>query len=153
MKYIILVLLISNATMANNSFLTKTEIKKIETYLDDVCPDTYCGGDLNYSPSNLECDSDSCSLDFTAQGYQASYEVSALGILGREFRSEENEDVFINYVTHKKVESNQMQMTFSCRFNNLSENADIYSDKAEMFYVMTIDCISEFESTLFDYRN
>jgi len=49
--------------------LTLKETKKIEDYLNDICGDTFCGGDIDYNISNFVCTSDSCTLDVYGSYY------------------------------------------------------------------------------------
>jgi len=117
-----------------NTFAQNPQEKLEETtlqYIDDICGDSWCEGDFDYSFSNLKCNfkKKTCELDFT----------------------------FI--YADENIDSDKAQYQFKAEFNrnctlkNISKYKMIskkYQDLNQEFYEKVNDCISEKESDVQD---
>ena len=59
----------ANQDLVKKDPLTKVEAQKIEDYLNDICGDTFCGGDVDYNISNFVCTKEACTLDVHGSYY------------------------------------------------------------------------------------
>ena len=111
-----------NAPVSENTvpqFISESEEKQVLNALNQICGDTWCGGDLNFSLNNLSCDNQNgCELELNAQGYTYN---------GIEFPKE----------------------TFRCQLTGLTERRDVLRFRSngltytETLYDAVTDCIRE----------
>lgn len=90
MKYIILItLLLSNVAMASE--LTSNQQQNILTVTDNICGDSWCEGDFDFSFNEVACDFEMgiCSMDITlfSESYEQTYKSLAYNPQVSEFNA------------------------------------------------------------------
>lgn len=156
MKILISLLLISSQLLAAKLFIPNDRAREITKQINNICADTFCGGDLQFYASSMVCKNNECKMEFSAKGVSLFHDPKDIGIFYRTRQSFENEDVFVTYRNyslrdHADFRYNELKINFTCEFTNLKENRKSFYNNYEMIYSMTLDCIAEFENTIYDY--
>jgi hypothetical protein len=96
------------APEVSTNVLTIDEARKVEDYLNDICGDTYCGGDNDYVVSGLVCDTEKCSIKVAVASYYGDFEPYSYTCEMTEIKAElkkanartydDKEDVFYDYL-------------------------------------------------------
>jgi hypothetical protein len=155
MKFVILVTTLMNLAFAQTDFFTKNEAAKTLDYLDMICADTYCGGDINFHPHKLTCKADTCLVEFSAAGYSLFNTERSAAAVGATKVSRDMSDVFItfNEIEIGSIDEDGFQaagFSFTCTLTNLWANMATYDSKKELIYEMVVfGCVRELEGTVF----
>lgn len=154
MKPLLFSLLIMSGAFAQSSYMNPDEARYVNDYLDMICMDTYCGGDLNYYPQGIKCDEDSCVVGYVAYEWYANtinpYSYKAL--IGTT-DEDTQQNVEISYTgLHSKTgddDDTLYGMEFSCKLGDLPKGLDL-KQKQDLFYdKIVFSCIDLLESASF----
>lgn len=153
----LLLISLSSAVSAQSDFLSKSEANKINEYMDDICMDTYCGGDINWYAQGMNCSGDQCTISFKAYTWKNSADSFDADLLKslegktKQFRYLSSAIKFENY----QLESEQRaSVNLSCTLYGLNneELAEYDNDKQEYLYMTILEsCIDPIESLILDY--
>lgn len=160
MKMLLMLLIFSSSAFAQTSFLSKKEANEINDYLDDICADTYCGGDLNFKPYAIHCRKNSCLVEFGASGagnglFNATRANESLGTM---MTAQDDNDVKVvmNDVLFETIDDADLGIAlygafnFSCKLSNLSNRLKEAASKRDLFYDMVVfGCIRQVERTVY----
>jgi hypothetical protein len=157
MKSIFFTILFTSFLFAANPYLTPQEAKAIASHIDDMCPDTYCGGDMQFFIENMTCTENECVMQFNANGVSTFNDPKEMGLFNNSIRANTNEDISIFFGqyalrAHEDNRYQEMKISFQCIFKNLPSNRSLFSDNYDMFWSMTLDCIQEFEERIYDWN-
>lgn len=157
-KLIILLALTSTTAFAQTNFLTESEAVKINDYLDDICPDTYCGGDIVFYTHGITCKGNSCTIEMSGQGYSEFDKAATSAAVGTSVVTSEYKDVVVNFEEleigrDEEDEYDTLQASFSCTLKNLPMEMTDYDQKEEMFYDKLVwGCVRELEATVYSWQ-
>lgn len=156
MKLAFLLLTFSLSSFANTNFLTLDQADKVNSYLDRICPDTYCGGDINFFPQGINCEGDSCTVKFLGYGSSFFNEQYIQKVIGKKIVSSEypNANIIIHSANVVMAQDNfeKMKITFNCQIGKLPMGQLSYSQKEDIVYDMVVfGCIDQLEKTVYDY--
>ena len=160
MKALTLFFILSSSVYAQGSFLSKKEAAEINDYLDSICPDTYCGGDLNFRPFGINCKANSCTVEFGASGagndlFDMDRSNSSLNQM---MISQDDQDVklTINDVLFETIDADDFgiavyaSFNFTCKLTNLANRLEGFESKRDLFYDMVVfGCINQLERTVY----
>ncbi len=144
-----------NFAFAQSDFLSKKEAKQNLDYLDMICADTYCGGDIDFRPQELICKGATCTVEFSAGGYSLFNMERSAAAVGTTKVSRDMKDVLItfNAIEIEPIDEDGFQPAtfgFTCTLTNLWANMAEYSTKRELIYDMVVfGCVRELEGTVF----
>jgi hypothetical protein len=161
MKMFIMLLVFSTSAFAQSSFLSKKETKEINDYLDDICADTYCGGDLNFRPYGITCRKNFCSVEFgaTGAGNGLFNTTRANDSLGSIMTALDDGDVKVtmNDVLFETIDDEDLgialygSFNFTCKLTNLANRLKEAASKRDLFYDMVVfGCIRQVERTVYN---
>ena len=143
MKFLIALLVLSTSAFAQDFAFTQTEQQEILDYLDEVCPDTYCAGDLNYFPQEIMCIKDRCTVSFYATEHgptsQTFFDKLPMGLMRT---SIENKDVSIKYYSVNK-ETRTPQLNFSCSVFNIPSTLNSAEARTDYMYYSILSCVDQ----------
>jgi hypothetical protein len=148
-------LLVAFSSSAADPVLSKSESTQIVSYLSDICPDTYCGGDYNYYPQTIECNESSCTLSMKLIAYYEGDLADAGKGIGQS-SSDANAKVTLIDVGMQEEWSMDSEtvvlmhsVDFTCVINNLSKNNASLDSKIDKFYDYTVgSCVPMMEDLL-----
>lgn len=137
-------------------FLSEMEAQKASDYLDYICMDTYCGGDINWLEPRVSCDDDGCNLDISAMSwYEDELLISPedFSLLPEESKvsdtasllsvSLEQSDMYSGEFFGPKVKAN-------CKLEVENANSALtYREKEKAIYYATLDCVDEIQALIF----
>ena len=92
MKALLVLLVMTTSAFAQTNFLSVHEASRINKYMDEICPDTYCGGDISFYTQGITCNGDRCSIVITGSGKSDFDETSIESALRKK-----REDAFREY--------------------------------------------------------
>ncbi len=158
---LLLVLLFAKMTMAA-PFLSSSEAQEINQYMDDICMDTYCGGDINFYAQGVECSSDSkCSITYLARTWREALDTFDVPLLRalqgktKKFYSLNSRLYFGNYEVISEEGELFAQTTITCSLYNLNAETlmgEYEGDKQEYLYMTILDsCIGPIESLILNF--
>ncbi len=159
MKFLISIITLLSITSASaqTDFLTKSEADKINGYMDDICMDTYCGGDINFYTQGMSCSGDTCTIKYLAKTWSGSSDsfdadlLKALEGKTKKFYSLNSELKFENFGPD---EDDTASVNISCTMKKLNAKdlAEYDNDKQEYMYMTILEsCIDPIESLILDY--
>lgn len=152
-----LTVLFSLNLFAGEPVLTENEEKKVVNYLDYICADTFCGGDINYYPKSLKCDESSCTLKMDAVEYFGNYfDMARINQkIGQQFVIKgyiaKLQSTFMTESWDIDAEEERMlnAASFSCQINGLQKSDQSLDEKIERFYdYVTRVCVPMIEALL-----
>lgn len=154
MKSLIFLLLLSTSAFAQDSFLNSLEAQKINQYMDDICPDTYCGGDILFYTQGLTCNNNSCTLELTGSGYSDFDNTTITSATNTSKVTAEYSNVFINFKSMSIGTSDEdgfegASFTFSCTMNDLPMDLNYRAKKDLVYDLVVWGCIRELETTVY----
>ncbi|EPZ49459.1 hypothetical protein M902_1083 [Bacteriovorax sp. BAL6_X] len=157
LKSFLLFILLSTAVSAQTDFLSKSEAKEINKYMDDICMDTYCGGEINWYTQGMNCSGDKCTISYKAYTWNNaadSFDADLLKALSgkpKQFRSLNSSLKFENYQLESKQRAS---VNITCTLFGLNNEAlaEYDNDKQEYLYTTILEsCIDPVESLILDY--
>ena len=157
MKALLILLAMTTTAFAQTDFLTTSEASRINRYMDDICPDTYCGGDISFYTHGITCNGDSCSIKISGSGYSEFDEAAIEAALGTTKVTAEYSNVTITFDELKAIARDEdgyegLETSFTCTMNKLPMKMTDYDDKEELFYDFIVwGCIRELESTVYNF--
>jgi len=137
--------------------LTKFESKEIVSYLDGICGDTYCGGDINYYPQDIKCDETSCTLTMRAVEYYSNdFDIARLNTEIGNSSNIDNYKVTLegsaqvtSWDLNSEADTKMNAIDFSCKIKGLKRTNQSLSDKIDSFYDHTVcSCVPMMEGLL-----
>ncbi len=137
-------------------FLSPDEATDINDYMDDICMDTYCGGDINFYPQGIECSGNKCTISYLAKSWENesdSFDSETLSVLigkTKKFYSLNSGIYFESY----EIVNGTSELYFSCTMYNLNSNslADYDNSKQEYMYMTILDsCIDPIQAIVGNY--
>jgi hypothetical protein len=149
--------LLSLSLFAGVPVLTDSEGKKIVNYLDEICADTFCGGDINYFPRSFKCDESSCTLKMDAVEYYSNYfDMTKINNQVGQTITDKNyilttQSTFLIESWDIEAEEERMfnAISFSCQINGLQKSNQDWDKKREGFYEYIVSgCVPIIESLL-----
>ncbi len=141
---------------ANAQLISNPEARSIAQYLDNICPDTYCGGDVIYYVSQMECVEDSCLLDLHFESYEDYFSFDQLEKLDNFSNQTKNTTVTVKDITDiystcdsstTKTPCLQITTHFTCQFNKVKRTEDLQ----DYFYTRLLDeCLPSLEDIIYN---
>ncbi|MFK8136811.1 MAG: hypothetical protein AB8E15_00495 [Bdellovibrionales bacterium] len=146
----------------NAEILTRAEQKASAEYLNDICGDTFCGGDIDWTSPKVTCSKKYCSLIITANSYEADTPFFSLVdfeaadpklkqgqgfklLYANQFSDELYDDYGKTLGSVKNVE-----VVSWCRLELKASVKELNSyDKIEAVYDATLDCVDKIESAIY----
>lgn len=160
-KLILLTILIAAAVtqsaLAQTNFLTELEAVRADSYMDNICPDTYCGGDIAFYTQGLTCSGNSCTLELTGGGYSEFDNQAVAAAVNTSKVTKEYKNVVINFgaMSVTGIDEDGFEganFAFSCTMNDLPMNMNNYREKQDLIYDLVVwGCIRELETTVYNY--
>jgi hypothetical protein len=156
MKALLTIILLATSITANAEFLNKAEREQISDYLDNICPDTYCGGDINWTSPKVVCGKKYCSVIIEAASYYSDdpffteeyfNNASADTKKGQGYKLFKAE-TFVDEWDDDQL--NNTKVTAWCRLE-LPENISTmsYQDKEDAVYYANLDCVDKIEAGIY----
>lgn len=155
MKVILILIALMSTAFAQSNFMDKREVERTLDYLDSICGDTYCGGDIGFNPHDMSCSGGTCTVEFSAGGYSDFNRERSAAAVGQTRASRFVKDVTITFNEIEIVDTDEdgfqeAGMSFTCKLNNLWTNMAEYDSKVEMIYDMVVfGCVRELEATVY----
>jgi hypothetical protein len=146
MKLFIILYLTATSAFAQPDFLNKSEEKRVNNYMDYICADTYCGGDINFYPQGIVCEGSLCTADFKAFEYsENTFNItSTKEAIGTKKTLKSTQ---IEY-TDLEIEEDRPIVSFICIMPNLTNVSMSISEKEQLIYDLIVwECIRDFETT------
>ena len=151
MKYLLLII-VTSLTFAKADFLSPDKATEVARFLDNICMDTYCGGDINFYSDAMTCDGNVCEVSYRAYGFSKGTfdEQTMLSLVGTESKRTNTITKFgsVSKVIHdgeKKLEAK-----FKCVLNNLPTTDMSEYDKEDLVYELVVtECIDAFETAVY----
>jgi hypothetical protein len=97
MKIILVLITLISSAFAQSNFMTNKEAKRTLDYLDSICGDTYCGGDIGFNPHDMSCVGGTCTVEFSAGGYSDFNRERSAAAVGQTRVSRFDKDVSITF--------------------------------------------------------
>lgn len=125
--------------------------------MDDICPDTYCGGDIIFYTQGMSCRGNSCTISLSGCGHSAFDKTALEAAENTSTTTSEHKNIVINYgsMSVGATDLDGYQATsfeFSCTLNDLPMNIQSYDKKQDLVYDLVVwGCIRELEETAFNY--
>lgn len=157
MKALLVLLVMTTSAFAQTNFLSVHEASRINKYMDEICPDTYCGGDISFYTQGITCNGDRCSIVITGSGKSDFDETSIESALRKTVVTAEYSNVTITFDELKASARDEegyegLETSFTCTMNKLPMEMTDYNDKEELFYDFIVwGCVRELESTVYNY--
>jgi len=152
MKSIIPVLFFVMATQATlaKPFLSPVESDQIKGYMNEICGDTYCGGDIEYFPLDLDCDESQCVIEFYGKTYfevqSQYYQLGEMMSLVGQTKTYAKLESQITFISFELDDESKGELSFSCALTNLSQKEMSYTEKEDYMYDKILDsCITPYE--------
>ncbi|MGI4992362.1 hypothetical protein ACRXCV_07025 [Halobacteriovorax sp. GFR7] len=154
---ILFLISLSTAVSAQSDFLTKQEADKINEYMDDICMDTYCGGDINWYTKGMNCSGDQCTISFKAYTWENDAETFDADLLKaiegktKNFPRLSSSLKFENYQLESKQRAS---VNISCTMYGLNneELTEYDNDKQEYLYMTILEsCVDPVETLILNY--
>ena len=145
------------SSFAGADFLTKLEAESVNSYMDNICPDTYCGGDINFYTTGMKCSGSTCELGLSAEGHMNDDSILDFELLkSKEGTTEGTGNVLVSFKgTDTDFDSKNGRYTkalFSCVLKDLPTQKMSYSEKEELIYDLVVfECIEKFEDTAYAF--
>lgn len=158
MKTFLLLLTLTTTAFAQSDFLTPAQAQKVNTYMDNICPDTYCGGDISFYTHGLTCNGNSCTLELTGSGSSEFDNASIKTAANTSKITSEFKNVVINFgamsvFSYDEDGFEDASFKFSCTMNDLPLDITDYRAKKDLVYELVVwGCIRELESTVYDWQ-
>ena len=156
MKALLTIILLATSIAANADFLNISEREKISYYLDNICPDTYCGGDINWTRPKVVCGKKYCSVIIEAASYYSDdpffteeyfNNASADKKKGQGFKLLKAE-TYVDEWDEEQLDNTKV--TAWCRLELPKDISKMsYSDKEDAVYYANLDCVDLIQSAIF----
>ena len=137
--------LVTTVAAASFSF-TPAQIQSGADYLNNLCGDTFCGGDFDYTVENISCEGTSCSIQTTVFSYYEDDNdtVSSIADLSEEERNSESLSVSADLGEGYNDYEEYSYPTFTATCKVEVKNSE---DTDEEFYSAMVDsCVPSIES-------
>lgn len=147
----------AQSAFAQTDFLTEAQAAKVNRYMDDICPDTYCGGDISFYTQGLSCAGNTCTLELTGSGYSDFDNAAVASSANTKKITSEYKNVAINFgaMEISGVDEDGFEgasFNFSCTMSDLPMDLKKYGDKEDLVYDLVVwGCIRELESIVYNY--
>ena len=157
MKTLLILLTLSTSAFAQPDFLTPVQAEKVNSYMDDICPDTYCGGDIAFYTHGLTCNGNSCTLEVSGSGHSEFDNDAVEAAINTSKVTSEYQNVTVNFGTMSvgTVDGDGYEsasFAFSCTMNDLPMDIKNYREKEDLVYDLVVwGCIRELETTVYNY--
>jgi hypothetical protein len=150
-------ILLSFNIQAKSSFLTPEEFSKVSNFLDNICMDTFCGGEFNWTDAHVSCEKNMCTFKMNVMGWS----VGELDITTKEFNNlpiEKRKSQNVE-LTSAQTEISDLytdsfegtQISTKCVFDLKPSDFSIsYNQKEDLVYMKTLDCVSDLEHLLWE---
>jgi hypothetical protein len=150
MKFLITFLMLFTV-FAND--LTREQASRLENEIDNICGDTWCEGDFNWSFNNFDCDFSvgHCTMDLTLIDYLYSEDNDWLKLYAQEkqklkiYQLQKLAHVDINYDDYEA----NISFEKKCKMDGLTKLSDVitddYSYYSDKVYDLVSECILEIE--------
>lgn len=166
MKTFLTLILLTTSYVANAEILTKSERKQISRYLDDICPDTYCGGDINWTSPEVVCNDGYCSVLINATSYYAlepffsvkhfntassdSKKGQGYKLLSAESFMDEHHEYNRETRDYDVTQVQNTRVKAWCRLDLPSSIKTLsYEEKEEAIYDANLDCVDKIEAAIY----
>ena len=128
--------------------------------LDDICPDTFCGGDFNYRVDSVACgDTGACTIEYRAQPYSAEDAFSADVLDGipaaqLSVSGEAQPGAYLVMLTGTET-AQGVWIRISAQLQGYQQPEDVYADTgggvqySEKLYAHFLDALSAAEGLLY----
>jgi len=146
MKLLIILYLTATSAFAQTDFLNKAEANRVNNYMDSICPDTYCGGDINFYPQGIVCEGSVCTADFRAFEYsENTFNITnTKEAIGTKKTLKNTQIEYIDL----EIEEDRPMVSFRCIMPNLTDVDMSISKKEQLIYDLIVwECIRDFETT------
>lgn len=159
-KILALLFLVSFVVETRAEFLDTKEAIAAEEYLNDICIDTFCGGDFNFTNISVRCDK-FCSITYDIAPYYPEYlNLSTFDQASWNERNGYGDKVhwklikarnFLDYYygqDDELVEFENVKIKAQCQIYKLQDNGMSLTRKIELLYDKQLKCVSEFSRAL-----
>ena len=160
----LIITLISTLSIgANANILNKYEAKRASEYLNDICADTYCGGDIHWNNAEVTCSKKYCSLYIDARSFESTapfFSVDRFNLAdsskkkGQGFKllsaDIENEEIYNDY-GHVTGYTDNTIVSSWCRLElepSLKSKSEEY--KIDAVYSSTLDCVDKIQDAIYE---
>ena len=156
MKFLIMAsILLSLNTQAKSSFLTTEELAKVSNFLDNICMDTFCGGEFNWTDAAIACVEESCTFQINVMAWsEGELEISPedFNKLPAEKKSYKNVELMSAQIETSDLYTDSFegtQVSTKCVFDLKSSDFNLtYNQKEDLIYMKTLDCVNDLEHLL-----
>lgn len=138
--------------------LIRTRQNDIANYLNNICGDTFCGGDFDFGNFYLKCTNEQCELNFGAApyyGYINENKFRDATTKDKEFYLDDISGSLKGLESFKLYEDEKMGFGLQCEFTTLSKRdileATNDDDLEELFYDKTIECVSSLSDLMYNF--
>ncbi len=139
------------SSVSNAKILTDDQASNIQQYLDDICGDTFCEGDFNWSFGKPRCEGNQCSILLGAYDF-----IENDALLNEQYRDSykkalsQIDDLYIDY-----EEQNAIATEFSklCIFDASSIEEANMQEKEDFIYEQVSQCIESMEQSAHQNRD
>ncbi|WP_127716884.1 hypothetical protein [Halobacteriovorax sp. HLS] len=149
MKLLALILFISTSFQVFANDLTSTESYDLSTDLDNICGDTWCEGDFNWSVDNFSCDlkNETCTVDLTLieEFYYDEYTTR------EEFLTQKKKvETKLNIDIVEDYEYSSIHWQQTCTITDVKSKESLFDETkyhvfSDMVYYNVLDCVTEIE--------
>lgn len=156
MKQFIAIILLSLSFTTNADILTKSEMSKISDYLDNICSDTYCGGDINWTSPKVVCGKSYCSVIIDAASYYSDepfFTVDHFDNASADLKKGQGYKLLSaeSFIDEWDEDENlNTKVTAWCRLDLPSNISSMnYNDKEDAVYYANLDCVDKIEAAIY----
>ena len=160
MKTLFTLIFLAISFSINAEILTKAEQSDYSWYLDSVCPDTYCGGDINWTDPEVVCGNSYCSLIIDAASYYARepfFSVDYFNLVsddskkgqGYKLLSAEYFDDYYYDDNNNEVDVINTKVKAWCRLELPANISTMHNDDKEWaVYESALECVDKIEDAI-----
>lgn len=146
----VLFLVIGVQSTIAKPFLSPVESDQAKAYMNSICGDTYCGGDINYFPLDLDCDESQCLVEFYGKTYSEAqskyYQLGEMMSLVGHTQTYTKLNSQITFISFEIDDESKAELSFSCALKNLPQRNMSYAEKEDYMYNTILDsCITPYE--------
>lgn len=149
-KYIVILAIFLNFQALGND-LSQGEANDLATDLDNICGDSWCEGDFNWSVDEFTCsfEKKTCSVDLTL--IEEFFFDEDYGSTREEFRERKeyvSKVLDVDYESYDDMASIHWRQ--SCKFENITSKDMLFDQSgwasySDLVYERVLDCVTEME--------
>jgi hypothetical protein len=147
----------SHASTDKAQFLTKKEQAEIAEYLNGICPDTFCGGDYNFTNIGLFCN-DICTIyyDVSPASREDFFTTEEFFHAPEEYKFENNRDFYLKLYKPRLFQDHyygvngellyfrNIKITARCSLKGVPYGQIMtFSAKKELIYDQQLKCVDQ----------